>query len=106
MATPRIKEGTTATLTMVFKDENGDLVVPDIGSYRIDDVQTGEEILGNTSFDPISSTHEVIITETDNRIVSDMKTSEVHRVTVEFTYSVNRKGADKFDIIVENLKFK
>lgn len=98
-----INEKTTYTLTLTFTDESGSAVTPSAGTYRIDDVSSGAEIKGETAFTPSASTHDLIITASENAILNTANSSEKRRVTVTVTYGMARQMTEEYFYSVKNL---
>ena len=99
-----VNEKSTSIITLTFKDDEDNAVVPTSCTYRIDDVNSKTSILGDTIFVPSSSVHDLTITSEQNAIVRNGKT-ETHELTVEFTYSGGKKGTDSFLFDIVNLEF-
>ena len=78
--------GSTAYLTVTFRDKDGALAVPSTISYKIDCLTTGTAILASTSVSAASSI-DITLTPTNNTIVTATNSREVRRVTVTGTYS-------------------
>ena len=102
--TPFVNDGSTAFLTITFKDKNGDPIVPDSAEYRIDDVDSGNSVKGVTAFSPTLSTHELEITKDENEMVNDDRAFERRRVTVRWLYDGgNSRGVAVFVYEVKNV---
>jgi hypothetical protein len=98
-----VNEGTTSILILTFKDENGDPVIPLSGTYRIDDLDSGTGITGDTGFTPSLSTYNLVIGATANRILSGAAEKELRRVTVTFQYGASGQGTGEYFYEVKNL---
>jgi len=100
-----VNERTTPTIVLTFTDEDGDPVVPDSVTYRIDDVSSGTAILAATTLGlgEMGETIEILLTTTQTRILDDDHKFENRRVTVDFTYSTNRHGTNQYLFRVVNL---
>jgi hypothetical protein len=97
-----VPEKSTAVLTVSFKDENGNPVTPSSGSYRIDDVASGEEVTADTPFTPVGSSHDIEITPAENAM-QGTGLSEDRRVTLSFTYSGTKQGKAEYIYRLKNL---
>lgn len=99
-----VNEGGTAYLTVTFLDRDGAAQAPASVSYRIDDVASGQEVLGDTDVSPGSS---VLITlrPSDNAMVNAERHRERRRVTVTAVYEVDDALPDAYDYVVRNLRF-
>lgn len=62
----RLLEGSTATLAIVWKDEDGEAVTPSSVEYRIDCLTTGQEVRAKTSATPGA---DIAIDENDTAIL-------------------------------------
>ena len=98
-----VNEKTTAILAVTFKDENGNLVTPTTGSYRIDDY-AGTQITGDTAFTPSSSTYEITISANENRILDANNLVETRIATVSWTYSGSKQGTSEYIYQIKNLR--
>ncbi|GIW77904.1 MAG: hypothetical protein KatS3mg104_2967 [Phycisphaerae bacterium] len=96
-------EDSTGQIVVTFKDENGDLFVPSSVTYRIDDVYSGQPVVGETSVSP-ASVVTITISPGDNVIINDDRASELRRVTVKAAYN-GGQIVDSVDYRVKNLKF-
>ncbi|KUG22373.1 hypothetical protein ASZ90_007852 [hydrocarbon metagenome] len=99
-----INEKTTLTLRLTFKDEDNVAVVPTAAQYRIDDVDSGSQILDWSSFTPSASTHDLTITDAQNAIIDTNLERERKKVTVQITHGPeNKKATGDYIYIVRNL---
>lgn len=95
-----INERTSCILTVTFKDEDGDLVIPDSGTYRIDTQDTA--VTPSTDFIPEDSTHEIVITGEENRIISTDCKEEIRIVTVTWVKG-DVQGSGEYRYRIKNL---
>lgn len=98
-----VNERSTSIVTLTFRDETGAQVTPSAGTYRIDDAASGTEIRAATPFTPSGSTHDITITDEENRILDVNRNIEERIVTVSFTYGVGKKGSGEYRYGVKNL---
>jgi ribose 5-phosphate isomerase len=99
-----INEETTLVLRLSFKDENSVGVIPTAAQYRIDDVESGTQLLDWTSFAPSAITHDLTITDAQNDILDAALDSEKKKVTVKITYGPqNKKATADYIYTVKNL---
>lgn len=98
-----VNESTTFVVTLTFTDEDGDAVTPTSGTYRIDDVDAGTEILDDTAFSPSASTHDITITAAQNAILDSTLKTEKHRMTVTWLYGGTKQGNEEYIFGVVNL---
>lgn len=97
-----VNEKSDSVITATFKDQDGNLITPDSGTYRIDDFTSGDEILGDTAFSPSSSSHAFVVTPAQNAIINTALTTEKKVLTVTFLFST-KQGTEEFEYIVKNL---
>ncbi len=98
-----VNEKSSAILTLTFEDESENAVTPDSGIYRIDDIDSGTEIKGDTAFTPSSSTHDITLTATENAIIDSTQPYETKLVTVTFVYGT-KQGTGEYQYKVRNLR--
>lgn len=99
-----VNEGTTAYLTVTFKDKAGVNAAPASATYRIDCLTTGAAIKATTPL-PVGASVEITLTKTDNRIVTAANVREQRRVTVVGAYGADDQVQHEYDYDVLNLKF-
>lgn len=99
---PTINEKTTGYLTVTFKDKAGAQAVPASATYRIDCLTTGTAITPETALAPAAQI-EIVITPTENRIVTAANARETRRVTVTGVYGAADQVTAQYDYDVENL---
>jgi hypothetical protein len=98
-----VNEGSTAILTMSFKNELGIATVPTTIQYRIDNISMNKLIKDWTSITPGSSV-DLEITNLENAISTvSPSTKEVRRVTVKWTYAIGKYGTAEYNYNVVNL---
>lgn len=103
MSHPTVNEASTAYLAVAFYDKAGSLDTPASVSYRIDDVDSGDPVKGDTPIGAASSI-EITLSPADNAMVDSTKRFEMRRVTVEATYGVSDKVQDEYLYKVKNLR--
>ena len=82
----RVNERSTAYLSVSFRDKAGALAAPTAISYRVDDVESGQEIRGDTAVAPAASSIEITLTPSDNTLINALRQGEQHVVTVDASY--------------------
>ncbi len=82
----RVNEKSTAYLTVTFRDKAGAAQAPATAKYRIDDVTTGQPVLGDTEIPTPGSTVELTLSVGDNTMLSQIAATEQRRVTVVAEY--------------------
>lgn len=103
MAIDEANEGCTLVITASFFDENGLAVTPTAGTYRIDDLISGEEILDDTALPSLGTEVDVEITPEQMPIINPSRPYETHILTVEFDYGAGKHGNDEYRFHVKNL---
>lgn len=103
--TSQIKEGSSEPLTITFKNEDGDLVVPTSVTYRIDDVSTGQSILADTNYPTPTSTITITILPAYTAILNQTNLSELREVTVKSTFAGGKAQNLSIPYEVVNLRF-
>jgi hypothetical protein len=99
-----INEKSTSWLTIQFKDELANAVIPTYGDVRIDD-DLGNAIRASTLFTPTTSTYTVTITSAENAILSTDNDYEIRIVTLDFYYGDPVKtGTSEYYYRLKNLK--
>ena len=99
-----VNENSTHVVTAVFKTPDGELVVPSAGTWRVDDVSTGEIIIPETDFTPIGSRHDFKIPYDKNTIITAGRYQEAKKLTVSFVYTSGR-GTGEYEYLVQNLDY-
>jgi hypothetical protein len=100
-----VNEKTTCIVTFTFTDEDNNPVTPTAATYRIDDVQTGTSIVTTTGFTPLSSTYDLEVQYSNNKIINTSSVTEYRNITVDFTYGAgNKHGTSEYVFGVKNLK--
>jgi hypothetical protein len=98
-----VNERTTMLLTVAFFDDDGVAVAPTTASYRIDNRNSGTEIVDDTAIATPGTTEEIEITSAQNRILNAANKEEIRVVTVDFTYGSSRRGTVEYFYKVKNL---
>lgn len=99
-----VNEESSAILVVSFLDENGIAVTPASATYRIDAVPGGT-IRGITNFTPSSSSHNIVLQPSDNKIIKVSKSSEIHLVTVTAILSTGESFTAVYRYYVVNFKY-
>jgi hypothetical protein len=103
-----VNEGTSLVVTLSFFSETEVAVTPTSGSYRIDDLVTGEEIIGDTNMESLGETCDILIDGADNVLLNTDLASETHVLTASIIYgnSPNEKTCTgEYRFKVRNLKY-
>lgn len=98
----KVIAGTTAYLTVDFKDRYGDPAIPSTVSYTVTNLDTGATIRSSTSVTPSSSVEIVLTAALDTNSPGVNKTHDTRRVVVTATYSGDAQVVDYFDYEVIN----
>jgi hypothetical protein len=98
-----VNERSTSFVTLTFRDESDALVIPSSGTCQIHDAASGTEIRAESPFTPAGSTHDITISDTENRILDATRNVEERIVTVTFTYGTGKKGSGEYRYGLKNL---
>lgn len=98
----KVVAGTTAYLTVDFKDKDGEPAIPSTVSYKVDNLGTGAVIRASTSATPSSSVEIVLAADVDTASPGPDFTYDVRRVTVTGTYGSTAQVVDYYDFQVIN----
>lgn len=99
-----VNEGSTAYLTITFKDKTGTPQVPSSITYRIDCMTSGLQVLADTPVTPASSV-EITLTPSQNAMLVSGNVRETKRVTVKTLYGISDALNDQYDYQVINLPY-
>ena len=97
-----INEGSSAFLTITFKDQTGAGVTPTTAAYRLDNA--GAQVRDWEAFTPASSSHIIEITGAENAILNPELATETMTVTVRWTYGTGSSGTESFEYVIKNLR--
>jgi hypothetical protein len=98
-------ESSAFTVTAKFWDDSTDVwtaSTPTTARYRIDDPDTGSEILAWTSLTPATSIS-IDITATNNAIVDDSCSTERRQITVQANAGLSTQYQGTMDYWIRNL---
>jgi len=98
-------EGQTGYITAAFEDEDGSTVVPTTITYRVHDLDSGDELLGDTVFSVPAASISIELPPAVNKIVDDTKDLEVHVCTVVADYASTKRITGEYRFGVVNLAF-
>lgn len=85
-ALDEVNERTAFPLTVSFRDENGEPVIPTSATYRIDDEKSRTNIQPVTSFPLLAESVDLWITGDQNYIIRPRRDYEIRTVTVSYVY--------------------
>lgn len=102
MARQTVNEGSTAYLSVEFRDQAGELAVPASISVRVDCASTGTALRPPTALNPASQI-ELTLSPLENRIVSASNRAERRRVTVTASYGAADAATADYEYTVRNL---
>lgn len=101
---PVVNENTSARLRIRFLDWDDVDQAPASASYRVDDVESGTEIRGDTAIASPTSPYDItLIGTSDNPILNDDNSFERRRVTITGDYGGGDEVNGHFDYLVRNL---
>lgn len=104
MRMKRVNEGSSALLTVGFFDADDTPAVPQSVEYRIDCVETGEQIRDWVSLSPAPEIS-ISLTAEDNASMQTGRSVEQHEVTVRAGYGSAQYLTDRYKYEVANLRF-
>lgn len=100
-----INEKTDYFVTVTFKDEDGTLVTPTAAYYSLYCETNKYEILAETALSGLSTSKEIVVTATQNAIITSSNYQEQRLMTVRFTYnSGTYQGIGEYRWNVVNLR--
>lgn len=97
-----VNEGTTAYLTVSFKDKAGAAAAPSTLTYSLHCLTTGAVLRNNVSLTAGTSV-EITLSATDNAMQSQSNRRETKRVTVKASYGAGEAVNSQYDYQVANL---
>lgn len=105
-----VNEGDNFNVILAWKDADGAAVTPQSAVYRIDDVNSGSQIRGETSLNS-TSTETINITGADTVILDQSNRHEGRRLTATAVYGTDGAGQPKqktveYEFQVNNTRFK
>lgn len=98
----KVVAGTTAYLTVDFKDQNGDPAIPSTVSYTVVNLTSGATIRASTSVTPSSSVEIVLTAALDTASPAADIQYDLRRVIVTGTYSGTSQVVDYYNYQVIN----
>lgn len=84
-AQPAFLEFSACLVNASFVDTTGAALVPATLEYRIDDIVSGQQVLTWTPVTPIASSIQIVVTSTQNALVSNSLCHETHQVLLKIT---------------------
>lgn len=100
---PTINERSRLPITIKFADGSWVPTAPNVARYRIDCVTTGQVIQDWLDLTPASSVS-IVVTPTQNAIISDSNSYEKKVMAVEANYNLANQYTDSFVWTVKNLQ--
>ena len=99
-----VNKKTTYFVNITFKDEDGVEVTPTAAWYNLYCETNQSAILGDTSITGLSTSVDVVVTATQNDIITSTNKSEQKLMTVRFTYDGGQyQGTNEYRWVVQNL---
>ena len=101
-----VNEQNTYVVKASFEDDDHNPVVPDSGSYRVDDITGGiaTSVIANTNFVPVLTYYNIVIPSSSNVILDQSRDFEDRVLTVKFSYSGGRQGAGEYFYTLKNMR--
>lgn len=97
-----VNEGSTAFLSIMFRDKDGAGATPSALWYTVQCMTTGQEMRATTNVTP-AETVELVLNSSVNAINNAANPSEIRRVTVTAQYGVDDYHRSQYDYAVRNL---
>lgn len=82
-----VNEKTTAQVTVEVRDVEGALAEPTSATYRIDDLDSGDEVRGDEPITMTGGTEDITLDFDDHTMIDGAKEKEVRRLTVDAIYN-------------------
>ena len=95
-------EGSAFSISVTFRDEDGNIAVPITISYEIYDFHTGTVLKSSTSVTP-ASTITIAVTSDVNRIVKEFRDRELHILLVKTNYGTGDDLNGEYKFYIKNL---
>lgn len=103
-STDRIRERSQLPVLVRLRDRLTGLasVTPTNLHYRLDDLESGQEITPWTSLTPGAETT-ITLTASQNQLHSQLSQAEVHQLTVAADYGLPTQFTEAWEFIVQNI---
>ena len=105
MASVTVNEGSTAYLTVNFKDKDGNALAPSSATWQVHDMRSGQVMQEETAIPGVGAVTTITIPPAVNAIVKPANPKEVRRVTVKAAYGSGQAINAEYDYTVINLAF-
>jgi len=100
-----VNERTAAEITVTALDLSGDQVAPSTLHYRIDDVNTGQEVKALTAISSPAAVTAISIAPADNAIINPSLKEEPKRLTVIADQDTANEARGQFTYYVKNMSY-
>ena len=97
-----VKEGSTAYVTVTFKDKAGVSAAPSTLNYSLHCLTTGAVLRNAVTLTPGASV-EIVLTPVDNAMQIAANLRETRRITIKAGYGASDAVNDQYDYEVANL---
>lgn len=98
-----VNEKSPVFMTLEFKDENGDPLIPTTVDWRLDDKTKGVEVVGWTSLPSPAATMTFTIPGSDNTIDDEVNVAEVMTVGIRVDNGLAGEGYSELQYTLINL---
>jgi hypothetical protein len=98
-----VNERSTPTVEVSFFDEHGTAITPTAGTYRIDDEDSGVEILAATILPDLDEMVELELTAEQTRILDSTHSVETRIITIAWDYGTSKHGTAEYRMHIRNL---
>lgn len=102
-----VKEGSSSTQPVRFRNQQGELQAPVSCDYRIDcpDAVAPQQIRDWTALSILAATMEIPLTPADNVMKNGLLKEERHVITVRANFGLDDVLMDDYTYIVKNLAY-
>ncbi len=101
----QVTELSTHWVTLDVYDKDGNPATPSELKYRIDDLDTGEQILDDTAVVSPTESNDVKLTPANNTLLDSNNLSELRRLTAKAVFSATEHTYIEVDIEVVRVRF-
>lgn len=105
MSSVTVNEGSTAYLTVSFKDQSGNALVPASATWQVHDMRSGQVMQAETAVPGLAAETIITIPPAVNAIVKTASPKEVRRVTIKAAYGPGQAINAEYDYTVVNLTY-
>ncbi len=101
--TNTVNEKSPLYITVIFKNEDGDSLVPTTVDWRLDDRESDSEIVDWTSLGTPAASMSLVLEASNNLIVSESSTRERRALGIRVDDGLSTEAHQEFQYYVQNL---